>query len=99
MSNSDFPGIMALSSRMKSLTKQALHEYTPVVNSIINDKSREKKQIEHTLDGILNFCFEDNMLMLYKKLCRYYYNIDPQATAEYVNAYRDIWDSEIEGND
>jgi hypothetical protein len=37
--------------------------------------------------------------MLYKKLCRYYYNIDPQATVEYVNAYRDMWDSEIEEND
>jgi nucleoside-triphosphatase len=31
---------------------------------------------------------------LYKKLCRYYFGIDPKATVNYVNAYREMWDSE-----
>jgi len=81
MSNSVFSGIIALASRMKSLTQQALHEYAPVVNAIVNEECRDKNHINHTLDGILDFCFDDNMLMLYKKLCRYYYNIDPQASS------------------
>jgi hypothetical protein len=31
-------------------------------------------------------------LSLYKKLCRYYFAIDPEATVSYVNAYREMWD-------
>lgn len=30
---------------------------------------------------------------MYKKLCRHYWDIDPAATADYVNAYREYWDS------
>ena len=41
---------------------------------------------------MLDFCFDDAVLVLYKKLCRYYYDIDPEATVSYVNAYRDMWD-------
>ncbi len=36
--------------------------------------------------------FDSAMLRLYKKLCRYYFKIDPEATASYVYAYRDMWD-------
>jgi hypothetical protein len=34
------------------------------------------------------------MLGLYKKLCRHYYQIDPQAVLFYVNAYREMWGEE-----
>jgi len=34
------------------------------------------------------------VLIVFKKLCRYYYNIDPQATAEQVQFYRELWDNE-----
>jgi len=30
----------------------------------------------------------------YKKLCRYYFEIDPRATTSYLYAYRDMWDEE-----
>jgi hypothetical protein len=34
------------------------------------------------------------MLMLYRKLCRHFYGIDPSAAADYVNAYREMFDEE-----
>jgi len=33
-------------------------------------------------------------LRLYKKLCRYYFHINPNATVKYVDAYRELCDSE-----
>ncbi len=36
-----------------------------------------------TLDGLLDFCFDPEALLLYRKLCRYYFTIDPVATAFY----------------
>jgi hypothetical protein len=34
------------------------------------------------------------MLVLYKKLCRYYYEIDAEAAVSYVHAYRKMWDEQ-----
>jgi hypothetical protein len=31
-----------------------------------------------------------------KKLCRHYFKINPEATASYVYAYRDMWDEKSE---
>jgi hypothetical protein len=41
---------------------------------------------------MFDFCFDDEMLSLYKKLCRYYFDIDPEATVSYVNFYRGMCD-------
>jgi hypothetical protein len=76
------------------LTRQAEQVYVPEVEAILLNQSRDPQRIEHTLDGILDFCFDPEMLRLYKKLYRYYFKIDPQATASYVHAYREMWDEE-----
>ena len=36
----------------------------------------------------------NRMLLLYKRLCRHYFDIDPRATAFYIDAYRKMWDEE-----
>jgi hypothetical protein len=43
-------------------------------------------------DGLLDFCFDPELLPLYKRLCRYYFDINPEATADYVGFYRELWD-------
>lgn len=79
---------------MKGLARQANAEYSVEVDAVIRSQSRDIQRIERLLDGILDFCFDPAMLQLFKKLCRHYYTIDPAATAFYVHAYRDMWDSE-----
>jgi hypothetical protein len=83
-----------IAGQLESLSRQAVQEYTPIVGSIIQTRNRDIRHIERTLDGLLSFCAFDPALKLYKRLCRYYYGIDPVATAEYVYAYRDMWDSD-----
>ena len=61
---------------------------------VIATRSRDVRQIEHTLDGLLDFCGHEQALLLYRRLCRHYFDIDPAATADYINAYRELWDSE-----
>jgi hypothetical protein len=34
-----------------------------------------------------------------EQLCRHYHRIDPAATAAYVAAYRELWDSDSEETD
>jgi hypothetical protein len=81
---------------LKNLARQAKSLYSVEVDAIINDKIRDSNRIEYCLDGMLGFCFDDEMLLLYKKLCRYYFDIDPEATVFYVNSYREMWDEKAE---
>lgn len=81
---------------LQSLTKQAIQQYVPLVDQVIREQSKDHEQIKHLLDGMLDFCFDDAMLEYYKKLCRYYFKIDPNMTAEYVYAYRDLWDEKFQ---
>jgi len=43
---------------------------------------------------MLDYCFDDEMLLLYKKLARYYFTINPQGTANYINYYRERYEDE-----
>lgn len=81
-----------IAKKLNQLARQAEQQYTLEVEAILKAQSRDPQRIEHTLDGMLDFCFDPSMLILYKKLCRYYFKIDPEATAFYVYAYRDMWD-------
>ncbi len=46
---------------------------------------------------LLDFCGHEPVLRMFKDLCRHYWDIDPAATADYVNAYREYWDSDEPG--
>ena len=54
-------------------------------NDIIVDKSTYQNHIKHLLDKLLDFCFDESILLLFRKLCRYYLNINPIATADNIN--------------
>ena len=66
------------------------------MDSLVRDESVDVRQIERTLDGLLDFCFDAKALRLFKQLCRHYRPIDPAATAVYIAAYREMWDSDAE---
>ena len=83
-------GELVKSSRR--LARVAVRQYSAKVDAILKAQSRDSSRIERCLDGMLDFCFDQRMLALFKKLCRYYFDIDPEATVSYVNAFREMWD-------
>ncbi len=36
-----------------------------------------------------------NGLQIFKELCRHYWALDPFATATYIDAYREMWDEDV----
>ena len=90
-------GLDAMVEELKRLQLQAAQQYEPVVDALLRDGSRDVQQIEHTLDGLLDFCGHAPVLAMYRRLCSHYWDIDPAATADYVKAYREQWDSEEDG--
>jgi hypothetical protein len=86
--------IKKIADAQQQLARQAEQQYSFEVEAILRDQCRDPQRIECLLDGMLDFCFDDEMLCLFKDLCRYYFKIDPDATASYVYAYREMWDDE-----
>jgi hypothetical protein len=86
--------VSGLARQLQGLGEAAANQYEPVVDAIIRSRSRDGNHIERTLDGLLDFCGYEPALVLFKRLCRHYWEIDPAATARQINAYRELWDSE-----
>lgn len=98
MSDDDaMQAIRSLAGSLRDLERQAAQIYLPVIDDILHTRCRDTRHIEHTLDGLLGFCGHEPVLQLFKTLCRYYWAIDPEATADYINAYREYWDSDEAG--
>ncbi len=89
-----FDFIQKFTEQLQSLSHDAIHIYTREVDELILNENKDPRHIEWLLDRILDFCFNDEVLIIYKKLCRYYFQIDPVATASYVYAYREMWDED-----
>ena len=73
-------------------------EYAEEVAAIIRQKSKDKQRIEKALDVLLDYSYDSVILEIFRKLCKYYYNIDPQSTCFYIQGYRELWDNEGNGN-
>jgi hypothetical protein len=82
----------------KEAVKQTLAYWKPEAENIIISSSKDIDRIEHTLDALCEVAFDEEVLTVFKSLCRYYYSIDPLATAEHVEIYREMWDSNVEND-
>ncbi len=82
-----------LGQQMQSLFRQATALANTEVDHIIQTGERDSERIEHQLDHMLGFCCDPEMLIVFKRLCRYYFTFAPQATAGYIQAYREMWDT------
>lgn len=83
----------SLGQQLGSLADQATQAANIEIDDLIQSGDRDIARIEHQLDHMLGFCFDPAMLQAFKRLCRYYFALNPQATADYVHAYRDMWDA------
>ena len=82
-----------MGQQLTVLFRQAIHAANVEVDDLIQSGKRDSAHIEHQLDHMLGFCCDPDMLLVFKRLCRYYFTIDPVATAEHINAYRKMWDT------
>ena len=79
------------------LTKQRYAIAKDEIEYIIKNNIKDEKQIERQLDEMLDilFVYETNeTLLTFRRLCRHYFDINPQATADYINFYKEQNDPE-----
>lgn len=79
------------------LNKQRYVIVKDKIEDIIQNHLKDEKQIERKLDEMLDillFYETDDSLRTFRKLCKYYFNINPQATVDYINYYKEQNDPE-----
>lgn len=86
--------VSALAEDIQALHVVAARQCAPEVNAILATASRDAGRIEQCLDRLLDHAGHPEGLALFKALCRHYHPINPAATADYVHAWRDLWDAE-----
>lgn len=74
------------------LAEKAIPELSNETKHIIQTQSTNIQAIENCLDRLLDFAFHPKALLLFKELCRYYLDIDPEATHQYVNFYKEMYE-------
>jgi len=86
--------IRRIAEEMKELSKVAVIHYGSIVDDILNKEITDKQEIARVMDGMLDFCQFDDMLLLFKRLCRELYPQHPQLVQDYISYYREMWDNE-----
>lgn len=87
-------GIGALAEQMQGMAVDALYRFTPIAEDIIAGKITGENDIGFQLDFMLNYCWDDTVLILYKRILRNLYDKYPALVASYAYAYRNMWDND-----
>lgn len=95
-----YPALLAqlqtLTADLQALREQGIATLAPVVQELVRSGSHDVQRIEYTLDQLLDLACMPEGLALFKTLCRYYWALDLQAAADYVHAYREMWDDDAQ---
>lgn len=84
--------IMRMAEQIKELSNITVLKYTNIVNDILDEKITEEQEIAHIMDGMLDFCQFDEMLLQFKRLCRGLYLKNPGLVQDYILCYKRMWD-------
>ena len=86
-------GLEPLIQSMKALNNEAIAVYAPLVDDICS-RHATLKEVERLLDYMLGFAGDDRMLLLFKRVCRAYWESYPENIAWYIMEYRKLYDPE-----
>ena len=85
--------IQEMELQLKKINEIAYNQYKPIASDLCS-KAASLREVEYTLDRMLDFCGDDAVLGLFKDICRHYFDIYPEMIADQINSYREIWDTE-----
>ena len=79
---------------IKNVNRQAFLVYKPIVDEICSGRAVEEKELENVLDGLVSVCISDEMLNLFKEVCRKFYDQYPEIITDYVMIYKEMYEDQ-----
>lgn len=89
-----FQEIKALAKSIASLCRQAFLVYKPIVDELCSGRKVESKELENVLDSLISMGMSDEMLSLFKRVCRRFYNQYPEIITDYILFYKEMYEEE-----
>lgn len=74
------------------MNEELLQVYTPMVDEMCSRSDILPHELEHLLDDLLSVCINDDMLILFKKVCRRFYQAYPEIVAKYIMLYKELYE-------
>lgn len=89
-----FDEIKEIAENIKALSTQAFFIYKPIVDGLCSRKTVNARELESILDELLSLCISDEILGLFKQVCRNFYNQYPEIITDYVMFYKEMYGEE-----
>lgn len=67
----------------QQINEEMLRTYTPKVKDMCDRKNVTQSELEHFLDYLVSACISNDMLLLFKKVCRRFYKEYPETITAY----------------
>lgn len=93
-----FEHIKDTARRITELYDLAYSQYSHAVDEVLADRLTDEKQIDHLLDGLIDFGDDLRFLKLSKKLCRHIFYRYPQLVGDFVYTFRALFEEKENGN-
>lgn len=86
-------GISEIGKAIQQLDNDLLQFCTPAVQDICNRENITESELEHFLDYLVSACISNDMLLLFKKVCRRFYKEYPETIAAYIMFYKEMYET------
>ena len=85
--------ISSIGESIFQIQNMAYREYRPIAYDLCS-READDEEVAYYLDRMVGFCGTDNMLNLFKMVCRRYLYIYPDLIAFEIQTYKEMFDSE-----
>ena len=85
--------ISSIGESFLQIQDMAYQEYRPIAYDMCS-READEEEVEYYLDRMVGFCGTDNMLNLFKMVCRRYLYLYPDLIAFEIQTYKEMFDSE-----
>jgi len=94
-----FFDVSELAKGILDLAKSVVPYFKEFTDDVIQERITDIKEIEWQLTHMLSYCFDDEILLLYKAVLRKLYYKYPDTVVSYVQFYREMYEDEGEDDD
>ena len=90
-------------AQIRGLAGSVMPEYEEFAEKVMSENITDINIIERKLDNMIEYCFDEKILILYKKILEKIYPQAPEVVEFHVNEYYEIYktddvDFELEGS-
>jgi hypothetical protein len=84
-------GIAPIANHLNGIAASVVSDYEPIVNAIVEGKITERDEINHTLDWMLEYSYNEQMRNLLLTACRSLVTKYPEIVASHLQSYQQLY--------